>query len=188
MWIPNPEVLQAGTNPLQLPGDGGQKQPLRATAWIKKEEGGVSGVDGEFKEEEEKTEMGKLTAATRTQEKAKLEEEAAVRGAAGADWREPFLEADTGDPKTTSSTKDTTEVQEAVRPNSGHVLGRAWPLQLHRPSGQEGKRREKRKDIQVKQRKGQKTDSDIEAEKKRKRQGKSRTDRREGKGEPFTKQ
>ncbi|KAJ1162723.1 hypothetical protein NDU88_003190 [Pleurodeles waltl] len=86
-------------------------------------------MDAEFEEEEEKRETGKLTAETRTQEEAKLEEEAAAREAAGADWRETFLRADTRDPKNISSTKDATEVQEAVRPHSGHALGRAWPLQ-----------------------------------------------------------
>ncbi|KAJ1202150.1 hypothetical protein NDU88_005951 [Pleurodeles waltl] len=119
-----------GTNPLPLPSDGGQQHPLSASARIKKEKGGISGVDSKFEEEEEKTEMGKLTAAMQTQEEAKLEEVAAPRGAAGADWRKPLLEADTGDPKSPSSTKDATEVQEAVRPHSGHALGRAWPLQL----------------------------------------------------------
>ncbi|KAJ1150824.1 hypothetical protein NDU88_003613 [Pleurodeles waltl] len=130
MRIPDPEVLRAGTNQLLLPGDGGQQQPLCTTARIEKAEGGISEDGSKFEEEEKQTETGTLTAVTQTQEEAKSEEEAAARGSAGADWSKPFLVANTGDPKTTSSTKDATEVQGAVRPHSGHALGRAWSLQV----------------------------------------------------------
>ncbi|KAJ1115294.1 hypothetical protein NDU88_003520 [Pleurodeles waltl] len=75
-------------------------------------------------EEEKKTETGNITAPTQTQEEGKSEKEAAARGSAGAGWRKPFLVVNTRDPKTTSSTKDATEVQEAARPNPGHALGR----------------------------------------------------------------
>ncbi|KAJ1209777.1 hypothetical protein NDU88_005150 [Pleurodeles waltl] len=55
MRIPDPEVLRAGTNLLLLPGDGGQEQPLHATARSSKGEGGVPTGVGEFEEEEGKT-------------------------------------------------------------------------------------------------------------------------------------
>ncbi|KAJ1102142.1 hypothetical protein NDU88_007196 [Pleurodeles waltl] len=80
MWIPDPEVLRAGTNPLPLPGDGGQQQPLRATATIENTEGGDSGARDNSVEEKKKTETGHATGATPTQEEVKSAKEAAAGG------------------------------------------------------------------------------------------------------------
>ncbi|KAJ1198772.1 hypothetical protein NDU88_002611 [Pleurodeles waltl] len=118
-----------GTNPLLLPGDWGQQLPLRTTTRIEKAEGGDYEECGEYEQEErKKKETGQITAATQTKEEETSEKETAARGSAGAGWRKPFLVANTGDPKTTSSTKDATEVQYALHPISGHALERAWPL------------------------------------------------------------
>ncbi|KAJ1089713.1 hypothetical protein NDU88_002858 [Pleurodeles waltl] len=131
-----------------------------------KRRGGDIEEGSDFDEEERKTETWEITAATQAQTEMNSEKESAAVGTAGAGRRKLFLVANKGDPKTTSSTKDATEVQEAVRPNSRHALGRAWPLQLYlyRPYGQEGKR--KKKDTREKQTKGKKTDSEREAAKR----------------------
>ncbi|KAJ1214170.1 hypothetical protein NDU88_001796 [Pleurodeles waltl] len=81
--------------------------------------------------------MEKITAARRTKAETNSEEVAVAEGTAGAGQRKLFPVTNKGDPKTTSSTKDATEDQEAVCLNSGHAQGRAWPLQTLRTGREE---------------------------------------------------
>ncbi|KAJ1198773.1 hypothetical protein NDU88_002612 [Pleurodeles waltl] len=57
------DSLGEGTNPLLLPGDGGQQQLLYATARFEMAEGGDSEERCEYEEEEKKKETGQITAA-----------------------------------------------------------------------------------------------------------------------------
>ncbi|KAJ1201725.1 hypothetical protein NDU88_005531 [Pleurodeles waltl] len=132
MRIPDPEVLRMGTNPLTLPGDGGQQQPLHATTRIEKAEGSDLKERSDFKEEDgDRKDHGSNTNPGG--------DEFGERGSGGRNTRsrseETFPRGEQGRPQ------DHIQHQECYRGSGGsgpkprHALGRAWPLKgkaLHR--------------------------------------------------------
>ncbi|KAJ1203563.1 hypothetical protein NDU88_007348 [Pleurodeles waltl] len=126
MGIPNLDVLQSGTNQHALLGDGMQQHSLHAVTRIEKEDG------GDFEGEEEEGESGREDNSSEADSKGR--DDFGGGGGSGRNGRSSlgavFPVASKGDTETTTSTEEAAEGQEAVRPNSGHSLGRAWPLQV----------------------------------------------------------
>ncbi|KAJ1105098.1 hypothetical protein NDU88_002506 [Pleurodeles waltl] len=119
MGIPDPDVLREGTNQQTLPGDSMQQQSLRAITRIEKADG------GDF-EEEEKDHGSEANIGG---------DEFRGSGSGGRNSRssseETFPRGEQGRPRDHLQYQRSSRGQEAVRPNSGHALGRAWPLQVH---------------------------------------------------------
>ncbi|KAJ1186056.1 hypothetical protein NDU88_002841 [Pleurodeles waltl] len=127
MGIPYPDVLHTGTNQHALPGDGRHQQLLRTVTRIEKEDG------GDFEREKEEGERGREDHGCEADSEGG--DNFGGGGGSGRNGRSSlvavFPVASKGDTETTTSTEAAAEDQEAVRLNSGHALGRAWPLQVH---------------------------------------------------------
>ncbi|KAJ1201771.1 hypothetical protein NDU88_005577 [Pleurodeles waltl] len=158
MWIPDPEVLRMGTNPLMLPGDGGQQQPLHATTRIEKAEGSDFEERSDFKEEDGDREDHGSNANPGG-------DEFGEGGSGGRNSRsrseETFPRGEQGRPQDHLQHQGCYRGSEGSAPKPRHALWRVWPLQTLRTG-----REEKKKDIREKQRKGKKTYSEREAAKK----------------------
>ncbi|KAJ1186055.1 hypothetical protein NDU88_002840 [Pleurodeles waltl] len=125
MGIPDPDVLRSRTNQHPLPGDGRQQQPPRAVTRIEKEDG------GNFERDKKEGESGREDHSSEADSEGGGDFGGGSRRNGRSSPVAVFPVASKGDTETTTSTKEAAEGHEAVHPNSGHALWRAWPLQVH---------------------------------------------------------
>ncbi|KAJ1215855.1 hypothetical protein NDU88_003462 [Pleurodeles waltl] len=123
MGVFDPDIHRAGTNHIPFPGDSRQQQRICAVTQDLKDN---MEDDSSLEEGGGRDDLGGLAAKGKR------------RKGAGASTKRVWMVSSQNPAgrtaKTSAVRQDTTEGQEAIRLNSGHALGRAWPQQVRRPN------------------------------------------------------